>query len=96
MTNAYQTAPKPKRLTDEVKRALSVDDAAAVAADREWFAAHPTETHRLRPPFSGEETALLTPIGWHTVAIHVWQLGPGVRIRHAVIAPSVALPFFLH
>ena len=55
--------------------------------DRRWFEAHHGATYRVRPPFPGEETLGDAPPGWHVAAVHVWQLGPGVRIRASTITP---------
>jgi len=57
-------------------------------ADRDWFEAHPGEYYRRRPSFPGEELMTDVPPGWRVSAVDVWQIGPGIRIRHFLIAPD--------
>jgi hypothetical protein len=57
--------------------------------DRQWFARHPSRSHRLRPMFPGElfsgSAPSAPPAPRHSVEVLVRQIQPGMRSR---------LPFF--
>jgi hypothetical protein len=60
---------------------LHCEDTAWKDADRKWFEAHPTRSHRLRQLFAGEFETCTAPPG-HELQILVRQVEPGLRIRN--------------
>jgi hypothetical protein len=61
------------------KLEIHIDVHEWTIADREWFASHPTRSHRMRAPVAGEIDDATAPD--HVLIMLIRQARPGVRIR---------------
>lgn len=73
-------------LTDNVTQDDARVEDAASELDRIWFEVNPGETRRTRDPLPGEMRWAIPP-GHDLVRVDVYQLAPGLRVRHCIFAP---------